>query len=170
MSRLIILEGADGSGKTTLALDVATRFGANYVHHGPYPGLTGDALARRYAVSALPAVLDESLVVMDRCWISEMPYGLAFRGGADRLGETRIRTLERLVGLADVKVYLCLPPWEIVRSNWVKRKGSEYLKTIDQLRQVYDWYDSAFSISWLPGERINPFDGQDHAERILNDG
>jgi hypothetical protein len=151
--RLIIFEGPDGAGKTTLARKLAEDIGAVYTHLGPFPRVK-DGLARLYVEAMMPALLGHRDVVMDRCWISEVPYGIAFREGADRIGIRR-RILERLAWRCSTTVVKCLPPWDVVRDGFVDRKGAEYLDNISQLQMVYDWYASN-EISSLPTIYCDP--------------
>lgn len=138
--RLTIFEGVDGAGKTTLAKAFAEATGAHYVHCGPFPRMNR-GLARLYVEAMAPAVLGLSDVVMDRCWLSEQPYGDAFRKGQDRLG-TKVRLLERLAWRCKTTVVRCDAPWEDIESNFALRgkTGLEYLERADQLKAVYDSY------------------------------
>ena len=80
-AKLTIFEGPDGGGKTTAAEKYAKETGAQYVHFGPLPHVK-DSLARVYVEAMMPAILGLQDVVFDRSWLSEIPYGTAFRGGA----------------------------------------------------------------------------------------
>jgi hypothetical protein len=173
MTRIIIFEGPDGAGKTTLAKAVALRLGAAYTHHGPYPEISnGVDLAIVYKDSLYDALLRGKDLVLDRCWISETPYGIAFRDGADRLGPHK-KALEKwltknlLAWGTTVEVFLCLPTWDDVLVNFTRRSGfSEMLDNAAQLHTVYDWYASTLGATTLPVMAINPFDGRDHVEEI----
>lgn len=164
MRRLVIFEGPDGAGKTTLARAVRDALGdAVLTHHGPYPEVAyGDELAELY----MRSVSGTRDVVLDRCWVSEAPYGLAFRGGWDRLGRGWRGALDRCA--AGGRVYLCLPPWERVLTNW-SRGADEYLDRQAQLASVYRWYhDHRYDMTSLPVTVIDPFDGRDHLGEIIN--
>lgn len=137
--RLIIFEGPDGAGKSTAARRVATELGADYVHLGPFPNVGGN-LARLYVEAIMPAVLGHQDVVLDRCWLSEIPYGAVFRHGANRIGEISQRLLERLALRCRTSLVLMLPPKEAVLANFTRRKAEEYLELPEQLSKVYDWY------------------------------
>lgn len=136
---LTIFEGPDGSGKTTLAKAYAERTGARYVHFGPLPRVV-NGLMRTYVEAMLPAVLGYQSVVLDRSWLSEFPYGVAFRDGRDRVGPVYARMLERLAFRCGGVVVLCLPPKHVVLSNYEERKRLEYLTSAKQLSNVYDIY------------------------------
>lgn len=141
---IIIFEGPDGAGKST-AISQFTKTLApdsyHVVHHGPYKGVTSsDDLARLYQESMMPAVLGHRTVILDRCWLSEQPYGRAYRDGKDRLGEVNRRHLERLALRCGATIVRCLPSWGTVRQNFLSRVGDEMLDRVEQLREVWRWY------------------------------
>ena len=80
--KLTIFEGCDGSGKTTAAREFAEQTGAKYVHFHNLPRIK-KGLGRMYVEAMLPALLGYQEVVFDRSWLSETPYGEAFREGRD---------------------------------------------------------------------------------------
>jgi hypothetical protein len=172
--KVLIFEGPDGAGKSTLAEAVAARLDYAVVHHGPYPEVTeGADLFDRYLDSMMPAIRGRCGVVLDRCWISEIPYGLAFRDGRDRLGTTLRARLEALAWVVDARIVLCLPPWRHVLANFEMRKGKEYLPDAARLRTVYDWYLDKMDadpedVSALPVTTMNPFDGRDHVKELID--
>lgn len=138
---IIILEGCDGAGKTTLATKIAGELGCAYRHLEAFPNIGRGDLGRFYLEAASPALLGYQSVVMDRSWISEIPYSLAYREGAARLTRIHANMLERVFRRCQVSLILCHPPWETCLSNWSDRKNRELLKESTQLRRVYDWYD-----------------------------
>lgn len=139
--QIIILEGPDGGGKSFAAQQLLRTTGARYVHCGAFRHVKKN-LARFYVDAMLPALLGYDTVILDRCWLSEVPYGFGFRHGAVRLTVSDRRMLERLALAGGAKVILCLPPWENVLATWQSRKGEEYLKTRDQLAEVYHQYEN----------------------------
>lgn len=137
--RLTIFEGPDGGGKSTAAQAFAKATGARYVHFSALPRV-GKSLGRIYVEAMLPALLGYQDVVFDRCWLSEMPYGVAFREGKDRLTEASRRMLERLAMRCGAVVVWCQPEWETVKANYLSRKHIEMLDNEHQLKTVYDLY------------------------------
>jgi thymidylate kinase len=147
---LTIFEGCDGSGKTTAAKEFAAQTGARYVHFPALPRVK-HRLARMYVEAMLPAVLGYQDVVFDRSWLSETPYGEAFREGRDRLTKADRRMLERLALRCGAVMVLCQPSWDTVRDNYRRRKGQEMLRNERQLREVYDLYKMHWThLPWLP--------------------
>ncbi len=95
-----------------------------------------------YVEAMLPALLGYQDVVFDRSWLSEVPYGIAFREGVDRLGDVQRRMLERVAFRCGAVVVNCNPGWTVVRDNFAARKHQEMLRDDSQLRMVYDLYQT----------------------------
>ncbi len=88
--QVIVLEGCDGVGKTTLAEALAAQHGYTVIHSGRTPD--GTDLADHYGtILALPGRL-----VLDRSFISELVYGPLDRGRS-RLSLPAAVTLTRRV-------------------------------------------------------------------------
>lgn len=138
-SYLTIFEGPDGAGKTTAARIYAEEHGAAYVHFGPLPRVT-KGLGRIYVEAMMPALLGYQNVVFDRSWLSEAPYGMAFREGQDRLSGASRRMLERLAMRCSAVVVRCDPGWQEVENNFKAKKRVEMLADTNQLKLVYDSY------------------------------
>lgn len=136
---LTIFEGPDGAGKSTAARRYAELTGARYVHFPALPQV-GRGLGRMYVEAMLPALLGYQDVVFDRSWLSEAPYGKAYRGGTDRLGVASRRMLERLSMRCGAVVVFCDPGWDMVKHNYMGRRENEMLKSLDQLDSVYHAY------------------------------
>lgn len=137
--QLTIFEGCDGSGKSRAAQEYARQVGAKYVHFPALPRVK-KGLGRMYIEAMLPALLGYQPVVFDRCWLSEVPYGVAFREGQDRLTNACRRMLERVALRCGAVVIHCSTSWEQVLGNYRKRKGQEMLRNETQLRDVWDMY------------------------------
>lgn len=135
---LTIFEGPDGGGKTTLAKRYAAVHDAIYVHFSELRGV--ENLVDVYLEAMLPALWGEQPVVFDRSWLSEKPYAAALRGGHCRITDREIEELENLALAVDGAVVLCLPPWDVVKANYLSRQEIEALANVDQLRGVYDAY------------------------------
>jgi hypothetical protein len=100
---LLVMEGADLTGKTTLAQALCRRHGGLYVHHGVYDD---PWTAHLQSVKRVVAEAQERLVVLDRLWLSEQVYGQAYRGGpAYDLGA---RCLDRVLQRFGAVTVLCV--------------------------------------------------------------
>lgn len=76
---IIVLEGPDAAGKTTLAKTLVARHGGN-IRHMRYHGA---AMARWHfaALRTASRFMQDGLVVLDRHWLSEQIYSRVYRGG-----------------------------------------------------------------------------------------
>ncbi len=144
---LIIVEGPDGSGKTTLIKRITACCAEVpcVTHHGAYIGV--EDVASIY-LDNVKYARDEAgqLHLMDRSWIAEPVYGRAMRGGVCRVSDRQLRWLEEGALEVGATVILCLPPFEACRAAWASRLDREYPQKEAQLRVVWEcyrvWYES----------------------------
>lgn len=151
---IIILEGPDGAGKTTLAEALRHRLQPDrmtqIVKHGPYTNLVPEELCKIYFRSMTQALTYNDHVIMDRSWLSERIYGNVYRGGADRVDMPRKRMLERVALARGAVVVHCQPSFELCATAFTSRSDDEYLDTLKQLQQVYDEYETLKLHTSLP--------------------
>ncbi len=101
---IVLLEGADASGKTTLARCLVERYHAKYIHS------TVRRQVWRYHVGALRLAIRHArdrLVVLDRHFLSELVYGSVFRGGPAY--DVGARCLDRILRRYGAVTVLCAP-------------------------------------------------------------
>lgn len=140
---IIILEGPDGAGKTTLAQQLAKSLDdsaslVTSIHHGPYPNLSGQELSKVLFRSMAPALIAGSHVVMDRCWLSEPIYARA-KVRPNRTSKAHQRMLERCAMAGDAVIVLCLPPYEVCHRAWSSGR-EEYVTKEASFKEVYNDY------------------------------
>lgn len=141
--RVIIVEGPDGAGKTTLARALCEQLSARYEHFGPLPQFKSHQdPSRLYAEAMLPAVHGHQHVVMDRSWLSERPYGKICRNGENRISMASQRMLERLAMRCGAVVVLCKPPIDRIIESYARRKQIEYASSEEIITKIYYEYNA----------------------------
>lgn len=102
---IIVLEGADAAGKTTLARELVKRHDARYLHLGPYRDIWRWHLGAYLRAQRLAA--RGHVVIVDRHWLSECAYGVVYRdGSAYPVGA---RCFDRLWLRSAALYVLCVP-------------------------------------------------------------
>lgn len=115
---IIILEGPDGAGKTTLGRELVRQTGGLYMH------LTLKSKMWRYQTAALRWAVRESqkrLVVVDRHWISENIYGQVYRQSS--AFPIAARAVHRTWLRFGAVYVLCCPPPDYVVETVRRLKG-----------------------------------------------
>lgn len=137
MYPIIVLEGPDGAGKTTLANEIAKWNGGKYLH------LTYRFKDRMFdyhtaAIELAAKYAEQQPVILDRWWPSEKIYADVFRGGSKwPLGG---RLLDRVALKLGVTYVMCFPRFKnqhLEEFEKLKASGREMYETVDK---VYDEY------------------------------
>lgn len=146
---IIIIEGIDGSGKTTLAERIRelSPVGARIEHHGP---LTL-GVEQEYVLPIFN-VKDDELLIADRWHVGELIYGPIYRGVS--LTEGRYNEIiERALDFKHAVKVIVNPPVEIIRERLTAR-GEDYLKDehIDEVSAAYEDYARAWDYLLIDDE------------------
>lgn len=132
---VIILEGIDGAGKTTLAQHIleASQIETTIQHRGPLQGTVEDEL-----IYPLQRVTDDELLISDRWHLGEMIYGPIYRGKSLVEGFYNDLIDSLLYDMNAVKVVLS-PPLDVVKARLAAR-GEDYLQPehVDQVHALYE--------------------------------
>lgn len=139
--KLIVLEGPDGGGKTTLA-GCLSQLGYQVIPMGvPPPEAQKDALKLFdfFDEPLAKAIVSKQRVVFDRLHLSDRIYGPLMRGGSLFEEEHQI-VLDYLIQRNDGQVVICLPPYEYALESWKGRKELEYVKKMITFEAVYKAY------------------------------
>lgn len=138
LTGLVIVDGPDGVGKTTLAEALAKR------HDGQYLHLTYRFKDRMflYHTAALHYAVKLSatkLVIIDRLWLSEICYANAYRGGSS--WPLMWRMMERVIHKVGGIHVVCLPvnPREYV-DNYARLKMTRSELFSDTLPVYLEYY------------------------------
>ena len=133
--QVIVLEGCDGVGKTTLAEALAAQHGYTVVHSGRTPD--GTDLADHYGtILALPGRL-----VLDRSFISELVYGPLDRGRSRLSLPAAVTLTRRVAKRSGVLVHLTGRP-DVIATRL--RARQEPARSADQVRALISAYHNTF--------------------------
>lgn len=108
---IIILEGPDGCGKTTLANHFIEKYDAKYMHLTWSEDL--EKCMDKYQIESLlnaEQLSKDHLVIIDRLWISEIVYSDVYREGSQYRGLHQ--TMKLLIDKMDAINIVCLPEGE----------------------------------------------------------
>lgn len=129
----ILIDGCDGTGKTSVCEKLANKFGCNIVR------LThdGDRNFKAYSEAMIP-----DNMVHDRTFLSEIIYPKNF-GRASQLMDSSIPALYQLIEQYDAKVFiLTADNDEIVRR--LNLRGDEFLDNFEKIKGInYDYIQIA---------------------------
>lgn len=137
---IIVLEGADCSGKSTLGKFIAEQWGAQYIHATyRFPKQMFDY--HTALIEKAIALSQTRPVVLDRWWPSELFYADVFRGGSKwpMCG----RLLDRVALKQGVVYVACVPSnreWQLNTFKARADKGDELFDTNEAVADMYvDW-------------------------------
>lgn len=135
---IYILEGPDGSGKTTLANKLIEMTGGHYYHFSyPRSKEEADRLFKTY-YEKLTLLQHFSNSVIDRMWISTMVYGEILRGKSE-VSTKQAERLERLIH-REAMIFYCTGD---VKTMWQRatRRGETYIQDFETFSKICSLYD-----------------------------
>lgn len=112
MSKLIIVEGPDSSGKSTLAKFIALHMPAMYIHATGHKSLhvAMQAYHESLLCSSVVNLKNGHNVVMDRFWPSEHVYGQVLRPCTSAMNYKLATVVEAVDAHPDVTYIFCMDP------------------------------------------------------------
>lgn len=139
---IVLIEGADSSGKSTLAKHLVETHGAKYLHS------TVRHHVWKWHVGALRVAMRKSrkrLVVLDRHYLSELIYGAIFRGGPEEFGYGSsgigARSIDRVLRRLGAVTVLCAPADQLRQAErWKIGRAEGKLEHFPSVREVIKRY------------------------------
>ncbi len=144
MKGLIVIDGCDGTGKTTLAEAICKRFDGHYLHN-TYRWKNKMPLYHTASLHYALKLARHKLVVIDRLWMSEAIYADVYRGGSPwpHMGRTIDRIVRRFAGLY---IITQSPDGHKERFEKLKTEREEMYDDVDSVRVRYDQlFDGGFT-------------------------
>ena len=129
---MIILEGADCVGKTTIARKLCKELGYTYQHLSRPVGLP-NGREHRNAQDYIDLIKRE--VVQDRFMFSDPAYAKARGNGVGLTGDMFIDIKKELNKVGALTV-LVTTSWENIVSRW----NSKEMYDLEDIRTAYEWY------------------------------
>ena len=164
--RITILEGADGSGKTTTAEQIADKWEAMVLHQGPFAA--SPILETMVAIDTAVTMAEQfgtKHLVLDRCHIGELIYGPLFRGHSKIDLETAILLSAWIKAKHDTRIILCAPPFKVVKHNW-QTNGKVQMYDADSAEVVYLAYKALAEVAPLMFDVTFDYTKQDWDEVV----
>lgn len=135
---IIVIEGADGTGKSTLANSLAKSLGCEVMHRTHITDTPKSTLVDTYRKLLLD-YKDKNLI-LDRAWYSEMCYGPVFRG-CSHVSVEQMYALEELLHALGGFVIYChySKSYELSQA-----RGEDYVTSRAAHDAVCELYKSTF--------------------------
>lgn len=141
---IIIIEGADGSGKTTLAEKLAKQTGFELVHRSQPK--TEEEKAKMLDMYTTTIKSGKNMI-FDRCWYSEMVYGPIMRD-ASVISYPKMYELERLLTRRGALLIYCKDTPEILWHR-CKTRGEDYITDFATFVDICKGFDELMSVPHL---------------------
>lgn len=134
----IILEGCDGTGKTTLAKILAEKYGLDVCHCTQHDAKDYDFYRQ---------TLRKENVVWDRHTIGELIYPKVF-GRKQDIGTEDARLIMHYAKEEDVKVFVLTCDPEIIKKRLLGRGTEDYriIKNYEKINHLFKFYARQFGI------------------------
>lgn len=147
---MIILEGADRTGKTVLANKLADHYGLSIIKYGVPKG---DPIPEY-----VKHLVDVNCEILDRSWYGEIPYSIVKRRPR-YMNYLELRILDLMTMSWPHIVLYCRPTREEAQDR-LKLEPDDYINSIE-LNKLYEEFDNLFENIHANTMIINPFKEDD---------
>jgi len=138
---IIILEGPDGSGKTTLAKQIARQTGYTYEHRSKPENEEEKA---RMMGEYIQMCKSKQNIIVDRCWYSEMVYGKVMRDQS-YIDYPQMYELERMLAKNGAIIIYCTAPTAALWMRATKR-GEDYITCREDFNAICEEYNKLMNV------------------------
>lgn len=145
---LIILEGPDGAGKSTYAKQMQQEYtkrgiSASIVHMS-YPKTDDERVSMIAAYIEIIERAKTEVILLDRCWYSELVYGPIIRGKAQLTARDSMTLSMLSLQIPQVHIVYFKGNRDLLWSRCTER-GESYVTTRQQFDKICERYDALFS-------------------------
>lgn len=134
---IIILEGPEGAGKSTLAKQLSKQTGFEIVHRSkPKDEEEKKQMLQHY----IDAIKQNKNMIWDRCWYSEMVYGPIMRDAAF-ITTQQMYELETLLAKTGALIIYCTDVPHLLWKRATER-GEDYITDFGTLQAICTAYDA----------------------------
>lgn len=141
---IIIIEGADGSGKTTLANLLSKQTGYPVVHRSQPKTEEEKKQMRQMYIDIIDTGKN---MIFDRCWYSEMAYGPVMRD-ASVISYPEMYLLEEKLAKHGAMIIYCTDKPKTLWRRATKR-GEDYITDFDTFECICTNFDVIMSVPHL---------------------
>jgi len=150
---MLIVEGPDGSGKTTLCRTLSAEQNLDLAPiYAPSRRQMHKIGVRRRVWNGLSAMLRGQMYIHDRLYFSEVIYGTWLRGSVDFTYE-EISWIEYCLDEMCVPIIVCLPSWEKIQEHLFDKPHIR--GALDKQGEIYAAYRQLVMSSQLT---VRPYD------------
>jgi len=148
---VIIVEGPDGAGKSTLVAQIRERFGIGEGVRGTSDRSLLYTVTVPDTFKALEGMItgDERPVVWDRLFYSEFVYH-PLTGRHCQFSEGQRQHINEILMVVRPPIILCMPPTDVVYKN--AGKDEQMDGVMDNLSRIYIAYNAMFR--WMPAHTV----------------
>lgn len=134
---IIIIEGPDGAGKSTLANKIKDQTGYMIMHRSQ-PKTEEDK--KRMMDEYVQVIKAGKNCIFDRCWYSEMVYGPVMRD-ASVISYPQMYELERLLAKNGALIIHCTAPEQTLWRRCLRR-GEDYITERETFSKICNGFDT----------------------------
>ena len=138
---ILIIEGPDGSGKTTLANKLSEQTGWPVIHR-VQPKT--DADKQQMLAEYIRIIKNGKNAILDRGWYSEMAYGPIMRD-ASVISYPQMYELERLLAKKGALIIYCTDSPEILWQR-ATRRGEDYITNYETFVAICEAFDEIMEV------------------------
>lgn len=148
---MIIVEGPDGAGKTTLCKTIADDFGLEIMDWQVELGISRDDLKKnptqRYYHALREELQDDGIlsdVIHDRLYFSSLVYG-PIQQGNNQMSREDQKLIGRVLLAVACPIIICMPPKDVVLANVANENQHQMEGIREQISDIYDSYHELFT-------------------------